>query len=290
MARHVRKSRKKTSRAGGTRVPALTVVQIENLRDFMNEIEQRIGDQSEALWYRGVGSAARSLQPGLYRHPSISEPAKLLELEKSMIVRFKQRSVPYQTRPLNSSWDYLFFMQHFGLPTRLLDWTENPYIGLYFALTDAGRYEVNGTRIYSEDAAVWILRPSSWNRKALEHIGSQGEILSPGDDASLSGYEPLSTSGVLGVQPVAIHGTHNSYRIVAQRGVFMIFGRSTAPMEQSYQTLRFGQDTLVKLEIPARRIQTILKSLTAIGITDSVVFPDLDGLAKETKRYFEFPV
>jgi hypothetical protein len=90
--------------------------------------------------------------------------------------------------------------------------------------------------------------------------------------------------------PVAIYGTHNSYRIVAQRGVFVIFGKSLLPMEETYQALRFPEDTLTKISIPQGKIGGLMKSLSDIGITDSVVFPDLDGLAKETKRSFGFKI
>jgi len=75
--------------------------------------------------------------PSLYRHTSITEPQALMELEEKILQRFRERSIPYQPTRVEEEWDMLFLMQHFGVPTRLLDWTENPYIGLFFALTGA---------------------------------------------------------------------------------------------------------------------------------------------------------
>ncbi len=214
---------------------------------------------------------------------------ELLALEAQLIGRFKQRCMPYQSRELRDDWEYVFFMQHFGVPTRLLDWTENPYIGLYFALTSA--YQNAG--VYKRDAAIWILDPIAWNRKALEHIGFTGEILSSGDPR-LESYKPSTDSSVVNTimpsYPVAIYGTHNSPRIVAQRGVFTISGKSTNSIEDIYITNDFPQDSLIKVVVPAKYIKPLLVSMISIGITDSVVFPDLDGLAKETKRFFGFNI
>jgi hypothetical protein len=181
-------------------------------------------------------------------------------------------------------------MQHFGIPTRLLDWTENPYIGLYFALCGKPDRYVGGTPVFSSDAAVWILDPIAWNKKALDDITWTEGILTPPDDKPLSGYEPFQSPTMIKNYPVAIYGTHNSYRIVAQRGVFMIFGKSLLPMEETYQNLAFPEDTLVKVIIQHDKIGPLMRSLSDIGITDSVVFPDLDGLAKETRRSFGFNI
>ena len=90
--------------------------------------------------------------------------------------------------------------------------------------------------------------------------------------------------------PVAIYGTHNSYRIAAQRGASVIFGQRLLSMEETHQSLKFPEDALLKISIPRGRIGPLMKALSNIGITDSVVFPDLDGLAKETKRNFGFKI
>ena len=91
-------------------------------------------------------------------------------------------------------------------------------------------------------------------------------------------------------KPIAIYGTHNSGRIVAQRGVFTIFGKGIKPMEVIFDEDKFSGDTLIKIVIPKEKIQDILDSLISIGITDSVVFPDLDGLSKEVKRFYKFDI
>jgi len=268
----------------------LRVVELDSISQFTELVQAGITRAGRSLWYRGCCDHAHSLVPSLYRHPTIREAPKLIELETKILSRFKQRSVPYQSRPLTTPWEHLFFMQHFGIPTRLLDWTENPYVGLYFALCGKPDRYVAGAPEYDSDAAMWVLDPVAWNRKALEDIAWVGEVLVPGDDAPLSGYEPFQLPTMVRTHPVAIYGTHNSYRIVAQRGVFVIFGKSLLSMEETYQNLKFPGDTLLKVSISRTKIGGLMKALSEIGITDSVVFPDLDGLAKETKRNFGFKI
>jgi len=280
----------KTKSSARKSATPLRVVELVSINQFIELVQEGIKRAGTPLWYRGCCDHSHGLIPTLYRHPTTREASKLIELETKILSRFRQRSVPYQSRPLNSPWEHLFFMQHFGIPTRLLDWTENPYVGLYFALCGKPDRYTGGAPVYDSDAAVWMLDPVAWNKKALEDITWSGGVLTPGDDAPLSGYEPFQLPTMIKNYPVAIYGTHNSYRIVAQRGVFMIFGKSLLSMEETYQNLKFPEDTLLKVTIPHSRIGALMNALSDIGITDSVVFPDLDGLAKETRRSFGFKI
>ncbi len=260
---------------------------INNLREFTQLIEEKMDSAASELWYRGCGKATYDLRPTLFRHPRVCDSRDLITLESDILSRFKQRSVPYLERQPTSDWDYLFLMQHFRVPTRLLDWTENPYIALYFAVTSADWSVVAGDRSYMENAAVWILNPSKWNQAALQHIGFMGGILSLPSNV-LKGYEPGSNYDFMNNEPVALYGTHNNPRIVAQRGVFTIFGKNSKPMEVTYSEASFPEDSLFKVVLPTTSLPTLLKSAVSIGYTDSVVFPDLEGLAKEIRRHFGY--
>jgi len=90
--------------------------------------------------------------------------------------------------------------------------------------------------------------------------------------------------------PVAMYGLHNSARIVAQRGVFTIFGQSTDSLDDIYQAGSFDADTLVQAQVPEDAVHTMMRALFATGITDSVVNPDLAGLALDIKRYYGFRI
>ena len=84
--------------------------------------------------------------------------------------------------------------------------------------------------------------------------------------------------------PVAIYGVHNSRRIVAQRGVFVVFGKDVRPMEEIFSSDNYPNQALTKIVVPPDRIGGLLNALTSIGVTDSAIYPDLDGLAREMKR------
>jgi hypothetical protein len=185
----------------------------------------------------------------------------------------------------------LFFMQHYGVPTRLLDWTENPFIALFFAVTSCplSRNVKGGVTSLSfpTDAAVWILDPAAWNEHALRHQGFHGGILAGSDDA-LQGYKPMTRFADMNVNPVALYGAHNSPRIVAQRGAFTIAGQGLRGMEQEFDSEGFPKTSLIKVVLGKTVLEGIRKSVFQYGMTESTVFPDLGGLAAEIKREFNF--
>ena len=200
------------------------------------------------------------------------------------MVRFRQRSLPYHSRDLSDDLEALFFMQHYGAPTRLLDWTENPLTGLHFALMSSPPTTATSN---SPSAAVWILDPVRWNQTSLGHVSYSGEPLTAGDDL-LKGYSPSSAREGTPAHPVALYGAHNSARIVAQQGVFTIFGTNRVSMEKLVRKGIFPTEALMRVVISGKGINSMRTSLLNQGITESTVFPDLEGLARETKRHFGF--
>lgn len=121
----------------------------------------------------------------------------------------------------------------------------------------------------------------------MSQQGKGLEVLTPGD-AALHPYKPLRRFDEIPVHPVALYGAHNSPRIVAQRGVFTIFGQDTSPMEAVYEKFAFPRDCLLKIVFERTNLPRLRRSILHHGITESVVFPDLEGLAREMKREFKF--
>jgi hypothetical protein len=257
---------------------------VETLKEFGDAVEAFLALTSETRWYRGIGDASYELRPSLFRHPLIAT-CKPLELEQQLLVRFRQRSIPYLNQRIDDDWELLFLMQHHGVPTRLLDWTENPYIALYFALTSCKKHPK--TDAYP-DCCVWSLDPIAWNRAVLDHISYTDGVLVASDERR-NAHKPGVKENVFSKKPVAMYGSYNSPRIVAQRGTFMVFGSDVSPMESvKAGTASITDEVLCKLVIPGGKVHAFLKSLTSIGYTDSVIFPDLDGLAREIRRGFGF--
>jgi hypothetical protein len=271
-------------------MPTLRTEHPKTFGDLVNLVEELREKQADLLWFRGCSKADYKLLPSLYRHRTKTSVDDLASLEKDLVTRFRQRSIPFRAGTLTDEWDYLFFMQHYRVPTRLLDWTENPFVATYFAIVDA-QFKVTrrGKLTFNKPAAVWVLNPVAWNRHALSHVSFDGGVLTPDDDA-LKGYKPIHPFTGMNNYPVAIYGAHNSPRIVAQRGVFTIFGQNTEAMEKAYTARGFPKDCLVKIVFDTNVLERLRRSVFNHGMTESVVFPDLDGLAREIRRNFEFEV
>lgn len=257
--------------------------------EFVALVERIQNQHEKPLWYRGCGKSDYQLIPRLYRRQKELQSNKLADLEYQLMTRFRQRSIPFHDKSLEDDWEALFFMQHYGIPTRLLDWTENLFIALYFAVMSPHSSFRKNKVSYKTSAAVWILDPVSWNRHALKHESFDQGILSTTDE-QIKGYKPGAGSIKMNNLPISLYGFHNSPRIVAQRGVFIIFGKNKAAMEKSFHIEEFPTSCLVKITLEKRVLPKIRKSLLNHGITESVVFPDLEGLAKEIRRIFEFEV
>ena len=230
----------------------------------------------------GIGRSERRIRP----YPDPLSPGRchkfhgVLALEQKLITEFKHPSPPFVEKLPGDDLELLFLMQHHGIPTRLLDWTENPFVALFFAL-EAVRRKI----IEQKDAAVWMLDPTLLNKLSLSSYSHEG-ILSVGDDL-LRGYAPMKEPRTNANNPVALYGVHNSQRIVAQRGVFVLSAANIAPLNQiDFQG--YGDDLLIKLNIPVAKKPDIFKQLFGMGITDSVIFPYLDGLAREIKTRHGF--
>ncbi|MFQ4149745.1 FRG domain-containing protein [Arthrobacter sp. LAPM80] len=251
----------------------MTKIEVKSVTEFfkvIGEFADRAGP--DPLWFRGTGSEKYKLAPSLYRHPSAKTIEKLLDVENRLIERFRQRSVPFlMDRHLSDDWEFLFLMQHYDVPTRLLDWSESAMVALWFALNSKAKDR--------EFASVWTLNPTKWNQKVFEFQSYRGGIMSI-SDLQLLGYKPGAGATSMNTMPAAIYGTHNSPRIVAQRGAFTIAGSDLTALEET-EAARNVDGLLSRIVIMESEVPIMQKQLSQTGFTESMVFPDLPGLARE---------
>ena len=255
-----------------------TNTKVASLREYIGAIEAAYCewdafDRTTGLWFRGQADQSWGLVPGLYRRGSRVRA----EFERELTRDFRLRSGAYISRPPTQGLEWLFVMQHYGMPTRLLDWTEAHLCALYFAVSTACTVTAEG--------AVWVLDPWSLN---LNVIGVSSVPLA--DDELLADYS-LESGGAYVVRkvkaqkPAAVRPHGTTPRIIAQKGTFTIHGN-----------LHTGLDSIasrIKRKTPDRRIrvrkividglskQRLLKDLYWAGVTEAVLFPDLVGLCGE---------
>jgi hypothetical protein len=278
-------------------MPKIKTIHPQDFEEYVREIGTVNAANGGRSWYRGITDKTHKLVPGLYRHHESRIPERWAEVEQEMMLSFAQRSMPFVERPITSpetikddEWFLLFYMQHYKIPTRLLDWSESPFTALYFAVT--GKFEpssktASGEMEFESDAAVWILNPTKWNTSAWDNFRWKKGIAYT-NEANLNSYRPPLRGRDNKDIPIAMHGSHNSPRIVAQRGTFTIFGASTQSMEEHFSKNKNFSDQLVKVVIAKKLIPAFRNSLFSYGVTESVIYPDLEGLSHEIKREFGF--
>ena len=226
-----------------------------------------------APWFRGIGDSEFKLVPRLYREHDIDH----LEEEGKIRRAFSDRAMLYamSTRK-REPWDWYFLMQHYGVPTRLLDWTESALVALYFALytRDTNRRSV---------PAVWVLDPIALN---LITVGI-GRIVVP-SEGGLARHLPQSGSGVDSPYPVAVGPEYADPRMIAQQSKFTMHGHLVTALDEieQLQVLR-EKEQLVRILIAGKNeeaFEDLKQSLTLLGMRNSTVFPDLTGLAMDIRQ------
>jgi hypothetical protein len=241
--------------------------QARTISAFLDACQQLSDSWSDAdtgdttPWYRGQQNANWSLIPGEYRYALLDAA----EIRSEFILKARE----LLRLPPTTDWEWYFLMQHYGLPTRLLDWTSGSLIGLHFALSaNTGK----------TDAAVWVLDPwalNSWSCGCSDLVLTGGEFRE----------QPIARKYLRRVyqrfrmapKPLAIVPPYNSSRITAQRGTFTVHGSSNKGLEKQFAR------RLAKIVIPKAAILQLRQALRTVGVSEFTLFPDLDGLCRDIR-------
>jgi hypothetical protein len=191
--------------------------------------------------------------------------------ERDLLHRFRRRAYPYVGRTMTAG-EAIFLARHHSLPTRLLEWTANALISLYFACSE------NQDKCAGQ---VWALQYRSGGMDLdvfkLARRRNESALFRPLE----SRRAPAHPSAEYAIK--VIHPFYNSPRLLAQDGAFTIHYDPWHSIEH-YQGMEFGEDyldieKLYSWIIPEASKARILEDLSSLGITQRTVYPDLDGVA-----------
>ena len=229
---------------------------VSSIASLLSALEENAS--SPAFWYRGQSNLDWELLPSLAREPDG------LRRESNLLARFKQNASLLLPTPPSNDWEWLTIMQHYRVPTRLLDWSESPLVALYFAVVPHS----------DTDGALWILDPTRLNL-ASQISPDYGGYIPNFDDNLTSNYLPsaLRAEQISKLEPIAVIGPRNTDRMRAQHGVFTVIHRNATPIE-----LVGDQKHIRKLRIPESAKPTLRDELSLLAINKFQLFPELDSL------------
>ncbi|MEX1182155.1 MAG: FRG domain-containing protein [Gemmatimonadota bacterium] len=253
----------------------------------LSRIDQAVGVATTLTrsWFRGHASVVGELTPRIHRAEFMSEiyGAFRPAIEMEMIEAFKREAPSLPDVPLPAESDrlgWLYVMQHYRTPTRLLDWTKNLLVALFFVVSDQP----------DQDGELWAMNPLKLNGRA----GIPGIPL-PDASRALKALveEPYWTGSrqklaeSLGLKtaptlPLAFEPSRRFARLVRQSGAFTIHP-PPAPGATIPDTLSDPKD-LVRYVVPASAKERLFNGLRALGVDEYTLFPELEGLSKRIEH------
>lgn len=253
---------------------------LENLHQYIEKINSILikgnGYGTTTLpWYRGQSNASWDIIPSLYR----SNFGSTGYFERESVRDFLLLSE--NNAQHSYSIETLIHMQHYGVPTRLVDWTESHLTALYFAVRNYKN---------QDNSAVFVFHPWELNEITLPFLEGfkEGDRTVPTSfDKRISEYlidlESFDRSVSLEL-PIAIRPKRTNQRIRAQKGMFTLHGSKTQGLQELFDTINEKLGKVIPLDkivIKGDCKLQILKELYSSGLTHSNLFPEQEGICKD---------
>jgi hypothetical protein len=234
----------------------LTLTKIDKLSEYMAFIEELPSDFSLSRGQAGD----YPLLPSALRKDSSDKRKYPKRAIRNFLEEFKLNSYQYMNNPsdIENDVEWMLYAQHYGIPTRLMDFTTSHIVSLLFAVEKSFQNEGE------KEAVVYFLNPTKLNLLNVQ----QEQII------NISGIPAISSENHDG--PIVIQGRKINPRVNAQKGLFVLFQDDDNPLESIS-----NEDVLRKLVITGSETKSILSSLYSMGISFSHIYPELSSVAKD---------
>lgn len=263
-------------------------IRVNDVISFLSEIEKLKLNKGSIFYFRGHSSYLYKMQPGIYRKKELISNEDVIY--KELLIR-----CPDDFEKLATTFETLVKMQHYSLPTRLLDLTSNPLVALYFACEKYEEDKQDGEvkiltipraeiKYYDSDTVTILAnisrQPKVFHKNCIDDVASASYIRLMDDIKKERPYfqpeiRPESVDAVICVKPKL-----NNARIIKQDGAFLLFGvagdkhnLATIPHRYTEQTenRRFLIDKASK--------KKIIEQLERIGISAATIYPEIDKVS-----------
>jgi hypothetical protein len=249
------------------------IVQAADATDVGGEYEK------QAYMFRGHEDADWDLKPSLHRAATrdgkdpLPAPAALLELERTATSRFQALAachLPHAAFAMaKTEFEWWPLMRHYGVPTRLLDWTASFYVATYFAVS----------RAPDKDGAVYVLHAATLDERMKALHGNNGDFSATVKKVKAT-YENADAPHALFLFS---RKTALLDREAAQQSVFMVgLNVATNPEGVIAESIPQGGNPVLaaKYRIPAAQKPIVMRRLRKMNVQASSLFPGLDGIGR----------
>jgi hypothetical protein len=253
---------------------------INNVKDLIAAINDDLAQWDDGMkpWFRGESNDQSPLCPKIAEYDE--------KEENYLLQSFRRKSAGLANVPPRQGHTdlWLFLAQHYGVPTRLLDWTEGLLHALYFAINRAkskpkiymlNAHKLNELAGMSSDQLNY---PLSWVMRGSLYIALAWQHRTLKEDQK----KYITDHNIKIDIPIAFPATYQDHRMFAQRSCFTIHGITLEPLQDilSKEMLELSE-YLIEYEIDIDEKSSLLRELSILGISASTVFPDLEHLARD---------
>jgi len=180
--------------------------------------------------------------------------------------------------PVDTTWNWLSLGQHHGLPTRLLDWTNSPYVALHFAVSHVHEFDRDGVVWMVDYVRAHELAPAPLR----DCLTREGAALFTTEMVG-SVADSVAELQELGDFVVFVEPPSFDQRIVNQYALFSLLSRPDASMDDWAAA---HPDLVRRIVIPAELKWEVRDKLDQANVTERVLFPGLDGLTLALTRHY----
>lgn len=218
----------------------------------------------------------------------------VFEIEGGLIRSFRRQLHHYVDRQPSTPLELLALMQHYGAPTRLIDWTYSFYVALFFAVDGSAR---------NERCAVWALDAEWFRDRLLARDPALYAVID--DDRNLikraSSFKDVFRQEQRFVCPMNPYYLND--RLIIQQGLFLCPGAVGSRFEDNVAELQYddragsyakvpdAEERLIRIDIGlsgATRTE-ILQNLIRMNMSHATLFPGIQGFARSHEGALVFP-